>query len=166
MTKFQAMRSCPACTDVIMLKFRDPDTGLEIDSCPECYGLWFDGEELKLFFHSPSLSEKILQADGLTPKPEEVHRRPEQGRERTCPQCQGQLLPTKVGQTQIDYCLGCRGIWFDHREIQDIVAAYGKGERGNLLVINQLAEGLGTQHRPNPEAHQFFEALKRYEATL
>jgi len=71
-----------------------------------------------------------------------------------------------LGKTQVDYCIGCQGIWLDRSELEELVDAYRKGERGNLLILNQLAEGLGTFTNPNPHAEAFIQALQRYRATL
>lgn len=132
------MRFCPVCPKVVMLDFADPDTGLVIDSCPECYGLWFDGEELKKFFESPQLARRILDDDGL----EEVPMRPRGDQPRRCPGCSQMLRPSQLGDVQLDYCLKCRGIWLDHGELGRVVELFRQGERGNLLIVNQLAEGL------------------------
>lgn len=166
-SKASRVRNCPACHEVLMMKFRDATSGLEIDSCPECFGLWFDGEELKLIFESPTLSKQILEEDAAERllSPEDDVPREDTG--RTCPACVEQrLFSSKLGSTQVDYCLRCHGIWFDRSELEELVQAYYRGERGNLIIINQLAEGLGTPNNPNPKAQAFMEALKRYQASL
>lgn len=149
-----------------MLKFRDKSTHLEIDSCPECYGLWFDREELKLIFQSPKLSTQILEegaSERLLPPEKDVARERVQ---RSCPACPEEtLFSSKLGNTLIDYCLNCHGIWLDRSELEQLVSAYQKGERGNLVIVNQLAEGLGTLHNPNPAAQAFMEALERYTSS-
>ena len=150
-----------------MFNFRDDSSELEIDSCPECYGLWFDGEELKLFFASPSLSRQILEEDAtervLAPESDIGS----ENDSRSCPACDDQVLfSSKMGRTQVDYCLRCHGIWFDRAELEELVEAYRRGESGNLLIMNQLAEGLGTPSNPNPQAHAFLEALGRYQRSL
>lgn len=149
------------------MKFRDANSKLEIDSCPECFGLWFDREELKLIFQSPSLSKQILEEDAadkfLSPE-DDV---PREERVRTCPVCEQQrLFSSELGSTQVDYCMGCHGIWFDRSELEELVQAYQRGERGNLIIVNQLAEGLGTPNKPNPKAQAFMEALQRYQESL
>lgn len=153
------MRICPACVDVRMLRFKDQRSGLEIDSCPECFGLWFDSEELKLFFESPDLSRRILAEDALL---EETHGLGESNETRICPACQQSLFLSRLGSTAVDYCLACRGIWLDRRELEALVLNFQNGQRGNLLIVNQLVEGLGTPNRPNPRAAEFLEALGRY----
>lgn len=155
------MRICPACVDVRMLGFKDHRSGLEIDSCPECFGLWFDSEELKLFFESPDLSRRILAEDALL---EESSVLGDLEEPRTCPSCLQSLFLSRLGSTAVDYCLTCRGIWLDRRELESLVLNFQNGERGNLLIVNQLVEGLGTPNRPNPRAADFLEALGRYRA--
>lgn len=151
-----------------MLRYRDHTSGLEIDSCPECYGLWFDREELKLIFQSPQLSRQILEEDAaqrlLAPEKDAAR----ESAERICPVCPDQesLFGSKLGQTQVDYCLRCHGIWLDRSELEALVSAYRSGERGNLLIVNQLAEGLGTPSNPNPRAQDFVDTLERYSKTL
>ncbi len=149
-----------------MLKFVDKTSKLEIDSCPECYGLWFDREELKQFFQSPDLSIKVLDegaSNTVLPPVEEIRH---QAQERLCPNCGEALFASNLGKTQVDYCVGCYGIWFDSSELEDLVQAYRAGERGNLLIVNQLAEGLGTPSAPNPRASQFLDALDRYRRSV
>lgn len=159
------VKSCPACTNVIMQHFVDRHSQLEIDSCPECFGLWFDSEELKLFFESTDLSHRILSEDAaasLSQTSTETSAPVQDA--RNCPVCREGLFISRLGETQVDYCLGCRGIWLDRRELEDLVTAFQGGERGNLLIVNQLIEGLGTPLRPNPKAASFLEALQRYRS--
>lgn len=146
-----------------MLKFHDKVSQLEIDSCPECFGIWFDNEELKLIFQSPNLSTKILKEDAtgslLTPENSVTI----ESEKRLCPVCvETPLFASRLGKTQTDYCLSCKGIWLDQSELEELVRAYRQGERGNLIIVNQLAEGLGTPNKPNPKAKAFLETLERY----
>lgn len=149
-----------------MQRFVDRHSQLEIDSCPECFGLWFDSEELKLFFESTDLSHRILSEDSVASlSPASTEKSAPAQEARNCPACREALFVSRLGETQVDYCLGCRGIWLDRRELEELVTAYQDGERGNLLIVNQLVEGLGTSSRPNPKAASFLEALERYRST-
>ena len=38
---------CPVCRKIAMKPEMDSVTGLEIDVCPSCYGMWFDPSELR-----------------------------------------------------------------------------------------------------------------------
>ena len=160
------VKKCPVCPNVVMMRFNDPTTKLEIDTCPECLGLWFDGEEMKLFFESPNVYKAVLTEDALSGVAmEPAHEKAEKAT-RMCPACSdSRLFPSTLGKTQVDYCLGCHGIWFDSRELEDLVTAFRAGASGNLLIVNQLAEGLGTASNPNPRAQDFLEALERYHRT-
>ncbi len=120
-----------------MLTFQEGQ--LEIDSCPECYGLWFDGEELKNFIPSQSLANHILGEDKLA---ESVTSTPRaEGQKRLCPACKTAFSESKVGEVWVDVCFHCRGIWLDRGELSRIYQGFQQGERGNLVVLNQLAEG-------------------------
>ena len=116
------------------------EEGLEIDSCPECFGLWFDGEELRQFLPSRALADKILGDDGMI---QELDGKPRDAtRERYCPRCEITLRESPVMDVQVDVCFRCRGIWLDRGELSRLLKSYKAGERGNLVVLNQLAEGL------------------------
>lgn len=148
------------------MTFCDHESKLEIDSCPECFGLWFDSEELKSFFESPSLSTRVLGDEAALAPAERLHSLENDPSPRLCPACQEPMFDSRLGTTCVDYCLSCRGIWLDRYELETLVTAFWSGERGNLLIVNQLIEGLGTSHRPNPKARVFLEALSRYRESL
>lgn len=149
-----------------MMRFNDPTTKLEIDTCPECLGLWFDGEEMKLFFESPNVYKVVLTEDALANAAMAPARHKVEVNKRMCPACSERpLFASTLGKTQVDYCLSCHGIWFDSRELEELVTAFRSGASGNLLIVNQLAEGLGTPSNPNPKARDFLEALERYQRT-
>lgn len=119
------------------------ENSLEIDSCPECFGLWFDGEELKNFIPTQSLADLFIGESQGTDQVAQSPRDP--SKKLHCPACQDrQLSESKVGETFVDICLRCRGIWLDRGELSRLVSGFQKGERGNLLVLNQLAEGFRT----------------------
>ena len=148
-----------------MHAFRDPGSGLEIDSCPECYGLWFDSEELRSFFESADLSARILEEEASVGLVQPAAAATPVG-VRGCPTCDDSLFESRLGQVQVDYCLGCRGIWLDRNELEGLVREFQAGTRGNLLIVNQLVEGLGTSTRPNPKAQDFLQALDHYRSSL
>lgn len=128
-----------------MLTFRHD--GLEVDSCPECFGLWFDREELKEFLQRPQLAQRLSEAEMPAASPATAPRHAP----RLCPGCQSALTETALGEVLVDFCLRCRGIWLDQGELDRAVEQYRQGQRGNLVVLNQIAEGLrAAQNRKPP----------------
>lgn len=108
--------------------------GLEVDSCPECFGIWFDREELKEFIQRPELAQRLSEGNSVAIVPE--------AGERLCPSCRIPLSETSLGEVSVDLCFRCRGIWLDQGELDRAVEQYRRGQRGNLVVLNQIAEGL------------------------
>ena len=108
--------------------------GLEVDSCPECFGIWFDREELKEFIQRPELAQRLSEGVSQSTPPEPG--------QRLCPSCRIQLSETSLGEVSVDLCFRCRGIWLDQGELDRAVEQYRQGQRGNLVVLNQIAEGL------------------------
>lgn len=66
---------------------------LEIDLCPLCMGLWFDGEELKRFLPTQQLARGILSQQA---KQQPKQRVPRVG-QRCCPRCHDPLRESPVG---------------------------------------------------------------------
>lgn len=132
---------CPACPEQSLTALRAGD--LEIDTCPRCHGLWFDAEELRRSLPEVELAQRIIQQD--TASAAGAPKVP--SGQRACPRCQAPLRETPVGQVPVDYCPLCRGIWLDHGELKLAIEQYRSGERGNLVVLNQLAEGLREAER-------------------
>jgi Zn-finger nucleic acid-binding protein len=114
--------------------------GLEVDSCPECFGIWFDREELKQFVSRPDFADKLAE------RSEQISRAPRL-QARRCPRCEVDLMESSLGEVWIDTCPRCRGIWLDQGELQRAVEQYQAGGRGNLVVLNQIAEGLRMARR-------------------
>ena len=115
--------------------------GLEVDSCPECFGLWFDREELKLFVQTPTLARRLQDGHAAPTRVPRVG-------QRRCPNCsEAVLAESTLGEIFVDVCPRCRGIWLDAGEFEQAIAQYRAGERGNLVVLNQIAEGIQAQRR-------------------
>lgn len=116
--------------------------GLEVDSCPECFGIWFDREELRQFLSHPDWVEKVLPD---LPTPDRFLRPASQA--RLCPGCRQEMKESQLGEILVDVCPRCQGIWLDQGELRQAVEQYRQGKRGNLVVINQIAEGLRAQRQ-------------------
>lgn len=115
--------------------------GLEVDSCPECFGIWFDREELKEFLQRPQLAQRLAEAPLNPTIPS--------GGARLCPSCRTTLSESSLGEVTVDLCFRCRGIWLDQGELDRAVEQYRQGQRGNLVVLNQIAEGLRQARGPS-----------------
>lgn len=93
--------------------------GLDLDSCPECGGLWFDMGELRRAEDRADEDlhwlEFTLWRDehsfALTPTPLD------------CPRCDGQLGSAVYHETGVivHSCPACEGTWLDHGDLEVIV---------------------------------------------
>ncbi|MBS2038722.1 zf-TFIIB domain-containing protein [bacterium] len=86
-------------------------SGLEVESCPTCSGLWCDANELaRLAGTADDLPPtENLRLDGL---------------KATCPVCEVGMNRRYYSQARhllVDRCPQCRGIWLDEHELADIV---------------------------------------------
>jgi Zn-finger nucleic acid-binding protein len=155
---------CPACKKVYMKPQVDPETQLEIDICPKCYGMWFDAEELSEFFHSQSLKEKFLIPESAEPG---------QGNSyvittisRSCPRCKEVLSEKLFGDVSLDICQKCNGLWLDDGELKRIIKMYRKGHRSIKEVSEELDKGLSEKeekHSVSDVVKAFFSFLKKPE---
>lgn len=144
-----------------MASHTDRATGLELDQCPECMGLWFDAGELRSFFSSSELKGRFLLDDF-------VHNLQAIGytintRVRRCPRCpKAGLRETSVNDIQVDVCESCAGVWLDHGELKRLVQKYQKmGLRGDARVTDQVRQGIRDQTAAGRAANSLMGALKK-----
>ena len=94
--------------------------GIKIDRCPNCGGLWFDRDELKIVrdHRDKNLSwldfDLWKDSDKLTVSSAS-----------NCPRDEKPLFKIKCGNTDVmvDICLECQGIWLDKDELDKIISA-------------------------------------------
>jgi len=132
---------CPACRKIYLEAKVDPDTDLEIDVCPECWGMWFDPNELAQFFSSPTLKNRFFLPEET--RPLETIGYVISSRARACPRCRKAMEEKSFAGVLIDICIHCQGIWLDDGELQRIVVQYKKGARDGTQVSKELSDGLG-----------------------
>ncbi|MFC1742661.1 zf-TFIIB domain-containing protein [Candidatus Riflebacteria bacterium] len=104
---------CPKCTSMPELKVVNMKEDLEVDSCPQCEGIWFDKGEISVKLNIaqdfPDFHEVLKKA-----KPTEYR----------CPRCQDrkllemQFIPEDP--IMIDFCESCRGLWLDGGEMYSL----------------------------------------------
>lgn len=111
---------CPGCGGVLA---RYRAYRVEFEGCPRCRGIWLDLEKLRRLkdragggWHNlrwmDDEIEAIEGAEGALS-------------DRKCPKCDDQrLVATTLGDSQVvvDVCPGCRGIWLDGEEFEQITA--------------------------------------------
>jgi uncharacterized protein len=99
---------CPKCHDIDLLRAKSQSTGVLVDHCPQCRGMWCDRGEL----------ERMLDVivDRLNVRPDA---RPSI---RKCPRCLQRLRVISYRGTHVtvDACPECAGIWLDRGELQRI----------------------------------------------
>ena len=129
---------CPVCLGVKMEKTTIGKSGggsgpLTLDYCTRCGGMWFElGEVQRLSFEPPeSLWSRI-------PARDEPHRAqchscrafldgdaPKCGAcgaktRLNCPTCDKRMLQVRQDSLTLDVCKRCKGVWFDHHELEEI----------------------------------------------
>ncbi|MDD5719932.1 MAG: zf-TFIIB domain-containing protein [Candidatus Krumholzibacteria bacterium] len=109
--------NCPACKSQMFVMEYD---GLELDHCPACAGVWFDGGELALLFADaedqahPELVPGVLA--GL-PQAASAERK------RRCPMCRRSMRKVNIGPRRrvlVDACVRGHGLFFDRGEVADL----------------------------------------------
>lgn len=143
---------CPACKKQALQALTDSETELEVDTCPECLGVWFDSGELTTFYKSPQLLQRLMPAGGGS-----VHHTYEiSTRTRRCPRCRQGMEQPLVGGITLDVCRDCRGIWFDNGELRKVTQIYKeRGLQGDDMVADQVRAG----HKGDGKGKDAFAAL-------
>ncbi len=157
---------CPVCLGVKMEKATvatrsDDDAGeLTLDHCPRCGGMWFELGEVQrlrseppasLWTHVPARAERhraqchacraFLDRD--EPKCGACGARAR----LNCPACDTRMLWARRSELTLDVCKQCKGVWFDHHELEAIwelkrdqlIAQHGR--RGGKLSRSTEGEG-------------------------
>ena len=120
---------CPRCAETMQVVERE-DVRSRV--CPACNGAWISDTSLHKLFareedtpHIEEALETILSLDFRDGK-------------LPCPTCRGRRLQTlEVEGVELDYCSGCKGLFFDPGELERVfpktyrVAADTQGDAGN-----------------------------------
>ena len=102
---------CVSCTKAELVEQQEEDSGIMLDVCPKCMGIWFDAGELEKILGKAPLSIRIpLSAD-------------RDGRD--CPKCNLTFATFKYPgtDTEIDMCRNCGGVWLDSSEFSAVAQA-------------------------------------------
>ena len=119
---------CPVCIGVKMGK-RSPAgvSGLELDLCPRCGGVWFELGEIQASRSVGALPDPGPVAGGVRTRCSSCSAfvsRAEpncpvcgQGLLIDCPKCDQPMSAAAHGPVTLDVCKTCRGVWFDRGEL-------------------------------------------------
>lgn len=126
---------CPICK-----KYLDRAilSGVEVDYCPKCLGLWFEEEELRWAKDEKDRNLRWLDID-LWKDEEQFKIAPLQ---KLCPWCRLPLYETNYGDSDIkvDVCNICHGIWLDRGEFKKIIQFLKK--KADQEILNNYLKNL------------------------
>ncbi len=152
---------CPVCLGVMLETLRiGAEPVLEIDHCGRCGGVWFDHGEADRLRTLPSaaLWAKIARRDAAAVTPchdchaplsRDLEACPSCGRKNLidCPVCDRQMQRRQVAGITVDACGTCKGVWFDHAELDMIWNAQSLladgGDAGRRMRLGGAAEVAG-----------------------
>lgn len=154
---------CPVCLGVMMQKTTlatgtDGAGSLTLDHCTRCGGMWFElGEVQQLAAERPeSLWSRIPVRD--EPHRAQCHKcralldrdapKCESCGAKTrldCPACDTVMLQVRQADLTLDVCRRCKGVWFDHHELEaiwklerDRQIARRAGDEGEVILAETL----------------------------
>ncbi|MGE0495122.1 MAG: DUF5685 family protein [Vulcanimicrobiota bacterium] len=109
--------NCPGCGQTMQLL---DVSGIEIDECTRCGGVWLDDHELDALSELPEVPARLLE----TKKASEFTRGiPEN--QRLCPRCRQRLELLDFDSLKLDICRQCKGTYLDHGELAAILRRAG-----------------------------------------
>lgn len=129
------MKTCATCDnqlEKILL------SGVEIDYCPKCYGLWFEEDELRLAKDNKDEELRWLDVD-LWEDPLKL--KIARGT-KLCPEDRLPLYRVHYGDSNIvvDVCSICHGTWLDRGEFKNIIVFLK--EKANYEVLEKYLKNL------------------------
>lgn len=142
---------CPDC----QVRFvRSEMEGVQIEACPTCGGIWFDGGELKALAQKrPGVLAGLEHRHN--PNPEADPAAPRMGA-RLCPACQVPMrefqFPWAPGVV-LNGCDKCHGIWADDGELSRVEAGLARYRR------EHSAPAAGASAAPSAARVQTFHTL-------
>jgi Zn-finger nucleic acid-binding protein len=113
---------CPKCPNSDLKEATVKSSGVRVDCCPLCRGVWFDAGELEAVLR---VAAKELRVPPSAQK-SVVH---------SCPRCHSSLYRFQYPQTyvKIEMCKRCGGLWLDAGEFNEIKAVRRALEKSGEL---------------------------------
>ena len=119
--------NCPKCGDKELA--RVTLDGVEVDSCAECAGVWFDKSELVQL-----LGKKTQRVEPIMGGGDEQDANYKRG--VSCPRDGQGLLRVRSNRNKdvtVDACVVCQGVWLDGGEFERIKRADPGIKLGDLI---------------------------------
>jgi len=96
--------NCPSCTSEMSEESRG---GVRLDLCGVCFGVWFDGGELK-DFQAGEGSSRLSDVPG----PDAIYEPTGSSAHVKCPRCERDILRTgRISKHEVMRCTSCRGLF-------------------------------------------------------
>ncbi len=126
---------CPVCRKgALTVEYKN----IELDYCPRCRGVWFDGGELELLLEISGLENYRSYIESLLNSAEIKTSE----KKRKCPTCRRKMKKSYIdeGKTiMVDVCTRHHGIWFDKGEVQGLVNKLAAKSKAKSATSNLLS---------------------------
>ncbi len=128
---------CPVCLGVVMEKVAvGPGGALTLDHCRRCGGAWLEHGEVQQLRAAGAADlwrQVEKRGDRFRMRCHDCHAPLERAEEKcpacgwtntlACPGCDTPMRVESHAGLRLDVCRGCRGVWFDHHELEAIWGA-------------------------------------------
>ncbi len=139
---------------------------VEVDYCPECLGIWFDKDELKLAKDDKDKELNWLDFDIWRDKGKFKIA----NSSKRCPVCRVALSEVHYddSKVKVDFCKRCQGIWLDRGEFKQIIIYLMRKSDYELLhhytknLVVSLWEVFTGPAKFREELEDFFMMLKLF----
>lgn len=110
--------------------------GVLVDKCSNCQGIWLDSNELEMLKFDDGKEKEDLMLEARKELVQEKKRL--LTTVGMCPKCQRHSLKTfHRSGVEIDQCPACYGLFFDHGELQKVIAKEDNGVKKFLYGIKK-----------------------------
>ena len=119
---------CPSCKEILQKAIF---YGVEIDYCPQCLGLWFEEDELRLAKNEKDKNINWVDIDLWKEKEKfQISRK-----QKLCPFDRLPLYEVNYGDSEIkvDICNLCYGVWLERGEFKKIIEYLQKRKDYEIL---------------------------------
>lgn len=111
---------------------------VDVDYCPECLGIWFNKDELRLAKDDKDKQLNWLDFDVWRDKGKFKF----SSSQRQCPICRAMFVEVSYddSKVKIDFCKNCQGIWLDRGEFKQIIAYLKR--KSDYEILHKFSKNL------------------------